>query len=155
MVFPVRGTTAARLSTWDLWARQLRWQLGSLSKESVGTCQGTSGVQVAEKEDARCLIRINSSGTLSRRKSRLSPSMVTTREKCVRMPSGPRMVVPRRSSSSLGEEAARASLQRREWRCLAIDDLADISVLDGEWRTASNHSQPNTCIDEIDLEVDY
>jgi len=42
-----------------------------------------------------------------------------------------------------------------EWRCLAIDDLSDISVQDGEWRTASNHSQPNTCIDEIDFEVDY
>lgn len=41
------------------------------------------------------------------------------------------------------------------WRCLAIDELSDLSVRDGDWHTASNHSQPNTCIDEIDLEVDY
>jgi hypothetical protein len=42
-----------------------------------------------------------------------------------------------------------------QWRCLAIEDLSDISVREGEWYTDTNHSQPNTCIDEIDLEVDY
>lgn len=42
-----------------------------------------------------------------------------------------------------------------EWRCLAIEELSDVSLRGGEWHTASNHSQPNTCIDEIDLEVDY
>lgn len=41
------------------------------------------------------------------------------------------------------------------WRCLAIDDLSDVFVRDGGWPTASNHSQPNTCIDEVDLEVEY
>jgi hypothetical protein len=41
------------------------------------------------------------------------------------------------------------------WRCLAIEALSNVSVRDGAWHTASNHSQPNTCIDEVDLEVDY
>lgn len=40
-----------------------------------------------------------------------------------------------------------------EWRCLAIEGLSDVSVRDGAWQTDSNHSQPNTCIDEIDIEV--
>jgi hypothetical protein len=40
-----------------------------------------------------------------------------------------------------------------EWRCLAIDGLSDVSVRSGEWHTGTNHSQPNTCIDEVDVEV--
>jgi hypothetical protein len=40
-----------------------------------------------------------------------------------------------------------------EWRCLAIDGLSDVSVRSGEWHTGTSHSQPNTCIDEVDVEV--
>ena len=40
------------------------------------------------------------------------------------------------------------------WRCMLIDELTDVSVVDGEWHTAANHSRPQTCVDEIDVQVD-
>lgn len=41
------------------------------------------------------------------------------------------------------------------WRCLDIDDLRDVSSEPGTWHTARNHSRRQTCIDFIDVEVDY
>ncbi len=41
-----------------------------------------------------------------------------------------------------------------QWRCLAIDALSVVAVRDGAWHTAPNYSQLDTCLDEIDLEVD-
>jgi hypothetical protein len=39
-----------------------------------------------------------------------------------------------------------------DWRCLAIDRLSDVAFADGPWRTRE-HSQPQRCIDEIDLSI--
>jgi hypothetical protein len=39
------------------------------------------------------------------------------------------------------------------WRCITISGLSNVSVRDGEWHTASNHSKQQTCVDEIDVEV--
>jgi hypothetical protein len=39
-----------------------------------------------------------------------------------------------------------------DWRCLAIDRLSDVALADGPWR-AREHSQPQTCIDEVDLSI--
>ena len=52
------------------------------------------------------------------------------------------------SSSGLGQP-------EDNWRCIFIDGLTDVSIRDGSWHTASNHSQPQTCIDEIDVEVEH
>ena len=52
------------------------------------------------------------------------------------------------SSSGLGRP-------EDNWRCLAIDELTDVTVRDGEWHTAPNHSRPQTCVDVIDVEVDH
>ena len=41
----------------------------------------------------------------------------------------------------------------KNWRC--IDDLQNVVVVDGEWHTAPNHTRPQTCVDEIDVEVDF
>jgi hypothetical protein len=41
------------------------------------------------------------------------------------------------------------------WRCLDIEELEEVQILDGEWHTASNHSRTQTCVDEIDVEVVY
>ena len=38
------------------------------------------------------------------------------------------------------------------WRCIALDKLRSVELLDGRWRTASNHSRPASCI--IDADVD-
>lgn len=39
------------------------------------------------------------------------------------------------------------------WRCIPIEGLTDIKLHSGEWHTAQNHSQAQTCIDQIDIEV--
>ena len=41
------------------------------------------------------------------------------------------------------------------WRCMFVDELLDIQVQDGEWHTIDQHSQPNTCIDDYIIEVEY
>jgi hypothetical protein len=40
------------------------------------------------------------------------------------------------------------------WRCLTISELTNISVRHGDWHTANNHSQSQTCIDIVDLYVE-
>jgi hypothetical protein len=40
------------------------------------------------------------------------------------------------------------------WRCLAVENLSHLELLDGPWQTAENHSQPQTCIEEVELDVD-
>ena len=40
------------------------------------------------------------------------------------------------------------------WRCLAVENLSQVELLDGPWQTAENHSRPQACIEEIELDVD-
>jgi hypothetical protein len=42
------------------------------------------------------------------------------------------------------------------WRCVIVDELTDVSVRKsmGEWHTASNYSRPQTCVDEIESDVE-
>ncbi len=42
-----------------------------------------------------------------------------------------------------------------EWRCIPTDGLSNVSVRDGDWHTADNHSRPQSCVDEIDVEVAF
>jgi hypothetical protein len=41
------------------------------------------------------------------------------------------------------------------WRCIIVDELQDVSIRKalGGWHTASNYSMPQTCVDQIDMEV--
>lgn len=41
------------------------------------------------------------------------------------------------------------------WRCLSIEELSNVSTRNGEWFTGANHSRPQTCVDNIDLEVNF
>ncbi len=40
------------------------------------------------------------------------------------------------------------------WRCLAVEHLTQVELLDGPWQTAENRSRPQTCIEEVELDVD-
>jgi hypothetical protein len=40
------------------------------------------------------------------------------------------------------------------WRCLAVENLSQVELLDGPWQTAENHSRSQTCIEEVELDVD-
>ena len=52
------------------------------------------------------------------------------------------------SSSGLGPDGSPGN-----WRCLFLDELSNVQVRDGAWHSAPNHSRPQTCVDNIDVEV--
>lgn len=39
------------------------------------------------------------------------------------------------------------------WRCLDGSKITELEIVDGEWHTFSNHSQPSTCIDTMIAQV--
>lgn len=41
------------------------------------------------------------------------------------------------------------------WRCMNLNDLRDVEIVDGDWHSADNHSFRSTCIKKVDLEVEY
>ncbi|MGC3991461.1 MAG: hypothetical protein QM796_17605 [Chthoniobacteraceae bacterium] len=41
----------------------------------------------------------------------------------------------------------------QNWRCIPIEGLTKVSVRSGVWETGTNHSRPQTCVDDIDVEV--
>jgi hypothetical protein len=41
------------------------------------------------------------------------------------------------------------------WRCIEIAKLSEVEVIDGAWHTAPNHSRPQTCVSNIDVEVEF
>ena len=40
------------------------------------------------------------------------------------------------------------------WRCIALDKLRNVELLDGAWQTAPNHSRPASCIVQTDVDVE-
>ena len=41
------------------------------------------------------------------------------------------------------------------WRCIPIAGLSEVSVRDGDWHSYSPHTQQQTCVDIVDVEVDH
>ena len=41
------------------------------------------------------------------------------------------------------------------WRCIPVEGLRIIEVRDGEWHSSSDHTKPQTCVGEVDVEVEY
>ena len=40
------------------------------------------------------------------------------------------------------------------WRCIALDELRRVELLDGPWQTAPNHSRPASCIVDVDVDAE-
>jgi len=40
------------------------------------------------------------------------------------------------------------------WRCIAVEKLSSVVLLEGAWYTAPNHSRPQTCVVELDVDVE-
>jgi hypothetical protein len=40
------------------------------------------------------------------------------------------------------------------WRCVALDQLQDVELIDGKWRTAANHSRAASCIVDPDVDAE-
>ena len=37
------------------------------------------------------------------------------------------------------------------WRCIALEKLSKVELLEDVWHTAPNHSRPQTCVAEVDV----
>ncbi len=53
--------------------------------------------------------------------------------------------------SSSGLQAAGSTAN---WRCIALEKLSRVEVLEGAWHTAPNHSRPQTCVAEVDVDAE-
>ena len=40
------------------------------------------------------------------------------------------------------------------WRCVAVEKLSRVKLLDDAWRTAPNHSRPASCVVEPDIDAE-
>jgi hypothetical protein len=40
-----------------------------------------------------------------------------------------------------------------EWRCLWLAKVSDVELRDGPWLSGTSHSQPQGCVDVVDLDV--
>jgi hypothetical protein len=43
--------------------------------------------------------------------------------------------------------------RRGEWRCLWLAKVSDAELRDGPWFAGSSHSQPQGCVEVVDLDV--
>ncbi len=43
-----------------------------------------------------------------------------------------------------------------QWRCMPVAEITSAVVIEGAtWHTGSSHSADQTCVDDIDVEVEY
>ena len=53
---------------------------------------------------------------------------------------------------------SRTGLQPSEsadnWRCIMVEKLRQVRLVDGEWRTAPNRSRPAPCVSDLDIDAD-
>jgi hypothetical protein len=40
------------------------------------------------------------------------------------------------------------------WRCMALEKLRAVELMEGSWKTAPNHSRPATCVVEADIDAE-
>lgn len=40
-----------------------------------------------------------------------------------------------------------------EWRCAFISEIENVQLRDGPWFSRDSHKRPQTCVDDIDVEV--
>jgi len=40
------------------------------------------------------------------------------------------------------------------WRCIVLERLRAVELLEGSWKTAPNHSRPATCVVEADIDAE-
>ena len=40
-----------------------------------------------------------------------------------------------------------------QWRCMEISKISAVQAIDGPWHTGGAHTKPQTCVDQVDVEV--
>jgi hypothetical protein len=48
----------------------------------------------------------------------------------------------------------RASGSIANWRCVALEKLSRVKLVEGHWHTAPNHSRPGSCVAEADIDAE-
>ena len=41
------------------------------------------------------------------------------------------------------------------WRCMDVEKIQNVRILEGVWHTGSSHTRPQNCVDEVDTVVPY
>ena len=52
-----------------------------------------------------------------------------------------------------GGESSRGLPPGGEWRCLFLSEVSDVQLREGPWTSGSSHTQPSTCVEDVDLDV--
>ena len=40
------------------------------------------------------------------------------------------------------------------WRCIVLEKLSRVKLIEGAWQTAPNHSRPTSCVAEADIDAE-
>jgi len=40
------------------------------------------------------------------------------------------------------------------WRCITLEELSEVKLLEGPWQTSANHSRPSSCIVDPDIDAE-
>ena len=52
------------------------------------------------------------------------------------------------------ERGLQADGSPANWRCIALEKLSKVELQGGAWHTAPNHSRPQTCVAEVDVDAE-
>lgn len=74
----------------------------------------------------------------------------------------PRAICPIILGQSDGEEKALTwqfagygsrGAVRGQWKCLTLSEVRDAEIVDGPWQSGRRHSQAQSCVKDVDLDV--
>ena len=65
-----------------------------------------------------------------------------------------RDLIARRLATHRASFSESTSHSPATWRCIALEKLRAVELLEGSWKTAPNHSRPATCVVEADIDAE-
>ena len=68
----------------------------------------------------------------------------------------PRQLCPHRLGCNSAESSTllEPSGSPANWRCMIVEKFSRVELVDAIWHTAPNHSRPQTCISEADVDAE-
>src|SRR5579872_7175233 len=58
-------------------------------------------------------------------------------------------------SYQFGGQSSRGLPPEGEWKCMNVNGISQLALRDGPWFTGTEHTRPQTCVDQIELVVTY
>jgi hypothetical protein len=52
-----------------------------------------------------------------------------------------------------GGQSSKPLPSQGQWRCLKLASVTDAALHDGPWRSGSSHQQAQTCVEDVELDV--